>query len=377
MAKEKKPAYLDEILEKIGDDRKSLLWLDQFRESALKRISEYETELEGYGILPQAGIEYEFFAVSKQYSRPFTVKEVKASLARSPHIEKFHLERDRDEKVYEASIGRGKDARGKRKAYPHPSFSCTPTVLATEALQKLAHNAPDDLRWGKNLAAVAEDGTPWGDRVRGLHCNISLWAGKLPLFLQYRHNYSMLNLYCARSLLEAQHELIALNTATPHACERFAVEPETVPHNISASTSKWGNNSLVFREDKSYREYCKGNYSAYLENRLSASNIPPWLAMLVTLAGVTEGVRKYRKDHHITTKEDLAAHLEGWKKEGVPVQSLQDVRLPECPLPKDSKEALEITRKSRKARELMGGDFHRDFCREYKLNVGRYSGAVR
>lgn len=362
-------------------------WVEELRPEIMQRIKYYEDYLEKWGIVAQAGVEIEFHAAphTDEFGSVFlhhvddVVASTKTIFPNSPYVEDVYHEVASPNK-YEIVVGRGKKnvaVKGKEnwvdKEYPDNSLTPAVMVRTVEATQVLIDDKKDDY----HVAKISLDPTEHGERLYSGQVNMSLWDKKTGKNLFPNYITNEIAESCITSLLESQNSLIAFLTTNINAFKRFDdqgninLKNKTTFYKNSKSIcygeTKDENPSILFRTPADNGN-SRTKYS-YLENRLPNADTPPCVSMLMTLAGMANGVKKYLKDHGIVTPEEFHESL----IEGDYVVHCDSKNRPKYAIPKTQGKALEITEQSDLAKEILGEELHEKFCKEYKHHISNQS----
>lgn len=366
-------------------------WLEneEMRSKFMKRIRHYETYLAKWGITAQTGIEQEFYVVTKldENGKPEFPTIRKSSenpmdyfqhFPDSPFIEGLY--RESHPNSYEIVVGTGYKYRKDAKKYPHPSLEPTVIVRATESAKKLISKEAEKPGNTYNSTGIDFDPTNHGRRPYAQQINISLWDSKNKQPLFNNNGVNELSSVCIKNMLEAQNASIAFYTVNQNAFKRFAAVNPKVGYfknslGIRLQKSKYDAPSVLWRDINACYGGQEGKYG-YIENRLGSSDMPPYVNMLITLAGAAEGVREYVEKNNIKSKEELLEKVQSGNKEmnrhGDDEEAYTKLTDEDCKkypayeLPKTQKEALKTTESSKIAKEILGDDLYDKFIKGYK-----------
>ena len=152
---------------------------------------------------------------------------------------------------YEIVVGKGNGLR--KKHYPDKSLVPSAQAISTDAAKKIIEDRSQDPRYG--IDGITYDASCFGHYPGSQQTSISLWDKKgSPLFLSKgftgvlgEGRTNELTLYCARSLLRAQHEMGALVMTSPSTFNRFSTRIKSKPHLVSLGKEKSSGGSLLLR----------------------------------------------------------------------------------------------------------------------------------
>ncbi len=342
-------------------------WLEELRPQIMERIKHYENFLEKWGITAQTGIEQEFYITTKDKSIRPDIKTLPYQTDKtiyfknSPFVEQMVREHSWHN-GFEISLGKG---NGKNeKAYPHDSLKPNAMVRAAEKANKLVSIKASNPKNRYKTTGISFDPTEQGERMWSQQVNISLWdnQNKKPLLQDACDNGSYhpndLSKLCTKNLLETQKALIAAFTVNPNSFHRFRASEwfyNKKQKSIKFAFEKQENPSVILRDHSNEGE----KYYYYIENRLGNSDMPPSINMLITLAGIAEGVKEYVNINDIKTPEELHQKLEN-------DNSVSFIPFPHYNLPQTQEIAIKTTENSALAQKILGKDLHKKFVGEYK-----------
>ena len=191
-------------------------------------------------------------------------------------------------------------------------------------------------------------------------------------------------------MIEAQNALVSLYTISPNVFSRFSkcdVSTYTKEKTISFSSRRLFNPSILWRPaDDHISEYRwkmdphninkphKKEYEyGYIEDRLGNSDMPPYVNMLITLAGAAEGVRGYVEKHNIQTASELMQKIASDKDmQNFSYKTVDDneqyieSNYPRYYFPRTREKALTTTENSELAKNILGDDLYNKFISGYK-----------
>lgn len=341
--------------------------------AAIKRIQEYQKELNAHGVYLRSGMELEFM-VEDRFDRlvPCTLnlKATNEYLKDAPHgLKWFQNLKNECTASYEAVTGETVDEEA--RYLNAKSFSPVGVAATTAAIKR--HTMKDALLNSSCLA----DARPYGDapfkpvfkaypfltahtdslsqyaeKTAALHVNVSLYNKKGEnMFTKDRE----LMLRCAEALVRVQHQAGLAFLPRKSSLTRFNRKAHiSVPGGLGMELVETSRAYSSVNLRGGFEEMCTDEaiaanaHSTRIENRLPGADADPFVAMAVTMAAMVQGLR---------------AHTAGASR-GIS---------PKYPLPHDHGELIERMEASDSMRKLLGEEFFNAILDTYDKpqSVGR------